>query len=179
MTGIEYFKFDGVPGDYFACVNGMGKLSTTACAKNYELAMSPHGLKEGRRMTCRACPVGALHAGIPAGVDTESRFVGSGFCARCERETTRLIRGTICVGCYNREREVLIGKNAKGGLPTKCRGIFSRTMACMFGGGERVVVRQFDRVASDAEAVLAVLKHEAKSCLFGWVASPMVNADAV
>ncbi len=32
----------------------------------------------------------------------------------------RLVRGrTICVSCYNREREVLLGANAKGGRPVK------------------------------------------------------------
>jgi hypothetical protein len=36
----------------------------------------------------------------------------------------RLVRGhTICVSCYNREREVVHGANSKGGMPRKWAGL--------------------------------------------------------
>lgn len=175
MAGIEYFRHEGVEGDYFHCPSGMGSLSVAACARNYETAMSPQGLKEGRRVTCRACPVGALHAGVPVGAGSVSRFVGSRVCARCQGEATRLIRGSICVGCYNREREVLIGRNAKGGVPSKCRAVFATTMACILADGQRVDIRRFDRVSSLLEAKIATLRTEARACVFGWVAAPRVR----
>lgn len=173
--GIAYFQHEEVDGQYFHCPSGMGSLSVSACAGNYALAMSPKGLKEGRRVTCRACPVGAQHSGLPCGSGSESRFVGSMICARCHSEARRLIRGSICIGCYNREREVLIGRNAKGGIPSRCRSVFAVMMACIFSDGERVEIRRFERVASLHEAKLATLRTEARSCAFGWVSAPRVR----
>jgi len=175
MTAIAYFKHDGVEGQYFHCPSGLGSLSVASCASNYELAMSQKGLKEGRRVTCRACPLGAHHAGVPSGTGSQSRFVGSLICARCQHEAARLIRGSICICCYNREREVLIGRNAKGGVPSRCRAVFPLVMACIMGDGQRVEVRRFDRVASMLEAKLSVLRAEARACAFGWVAPPRVR----
>ena len=175
MAEIEYFQHEGIEGQYFHCPSGMGSLSVKSCAANYALAMSTQGLKEGRRVTCRACPVGALHAGVPSGCGSQSRFVGSGVCARCQKDAPRLIRGSICVGCYNREREVLIGRNAKGGVPSKCRPVFPLTMACIFDGGAQTEVRRFDRVASMLEAKISVLRTESRSCVFGWISAPRVR----
>jgi hypothetical protein len=175
MAEIRYFQHEGVAGDYFDCPSNMGSLSVLSCAANYNLAMSPQGLKEGRRVTCRACPVGASHAGVPVGCGSVSRFVGSGLCARCQKDSTRLIRGSICVGCYNREREVLIGRNAKGGVPSKCRAVFALTLACIMSEGQRVEIRRFDRVSSLLEAKISMLRTEAKSCVFGWISAPRVR----
>lgn len=175
MAGIEYFQYEGVPGQYFHCPSTMGTLSVSACAANYQLAMSPQGLKEGRRVTCRACPVGAQHAGVPDGAGSVSRFVGSTICARCHKEASRLIRNSICVGCYNREREVLIGRNAKGGIPAKCRMVFAMTLTCILGAGQRIEVRRFDRVSSFQEARIATLRGEPQACAFGWVSAPRVR----
>ena len=178
MSEIRYFRHDGIDGDYFECPSGMGSLSTRSCAANYSLAMSPQGLREGRRITCRSCPVGALHAGVPQGGGSVSRFVGSGICARCQREAPRLIRRAICVCCYNREREVLRGKNAKGKRPVRCRAVQKVRMAVILGSV--CETRQFDVVASLAEARIITLRSEAKACVFGWVSAPRValNEDS-
>jgi hypothetical protein len=160
MAEIRYFQHEGVAGDYFDCPSNMGSLSVSSCAANYNLAMSPQGLKEGRRVV---------------GCGSVSRFVGSGICSRCQKDSTRLIRGSICVGCYNREREVLIGRNAKGGVPSKCRAVFALTLACIMSDGQRVEIRRFDRVSSLLEAKISMLRTEAKSCVFGWISAPRVR----
>lgn len=175
MSEIKYFTHQGIDGQYFECPLGMGSLSTRSCAANYTLAMSPQGLREGRRITCRSCPVGAHHAGIPQGGGSASRFVGSGTCARCQREAPRLIRRAICVCCYNREREVLRGRNAKGKRPVRCRPIQKIRMAVIIGSV--CETRQFDAVASLAEARIITLRSEAKACVFGWVSAPRVRLD--
>lgn len=175
MADIDYFQHEGVSGQYFNCPFGMGSLSVVSCAANYRLAMSHQGLKEGRRITCRACAVGASHAGVAAGCGSVSRFVGSGMCARCHKDASRLIRGTICVGCYNREREVLIGRNAKGNVPSQCRPIYPIALSCIISNGERVEVRLFDRAASLLEVKIATLRTEPKACAFGWVSAPRIR----
>jgi hypothetical protein len=171
---ITYRSIDGVPGQYFDCPSGMGCLSANACGRAYSEAMSPVGLKEGRRITCRACPVGAQHAGVPTEAASVSRFVGSSCCSRCHGDARRLIRGSICVSCFNREREYLIGKNAKGGKPIHAKTIGSEVITCLIGSS--VQVRKMDKVASPMECVLSVLRSESRTVFFSWVgASPIVG----
>lgn len=42
-------------------------------------------------------------------------------CPRCGAGTTRMIEGRKCINCYNRQREYVAGRNAKGTAPTKMR----------------------------------------------------------
>jgi hypothetical protein len=79
------------------------------------------------------------------------------------------------VSCYNREREVMIGKNAKGGAPVHCRQVSSAMLACVFGAETSMKVRRFDRVSSRVEAVLSTIRSEAQTVAFGWVAPPIVR----
>src|SRR5690606_2664063 len=39
-------------------------------------------------------------------------------CTRCEVGSFRLVSGRLCPSCYNRQREWIVGRNAKGGKPT-------------------------------------------------------------
>jgi len=169
---IQYKTIEGVPGQYFDCPYGCGTLVTTTCANLYKEAMSPIGLKEGRRITCRSCPIGAHHAGLANGFGSSSRFLGSSICTRCHGYAKRLIRGSICVSCYNREREVLIGRNAKGSKPVFCRNVYNMTLLCIFYFGLKTEVRRMERVSSVLEAVLSVLRTSPNTCWFGWVGRP-------
>lgn len=178
-TSVTYRTLDGVPGQYFDCPYGVGMLSTNACSRMYQEAMSPKGLKEGRRINCRACPVGALHAGVPTALASASRFLGVGYCSRCHGDANRLIRGSICVSCYNREREVLIGKNAKGGIPVFGKAVGTTVLACLIDGGKSTQVRRMDKVASRLEGVLSVLRSESKTVSFGWVGASMTHEGGV
>ena len=173
---VEYRTLDGVPGQYFDCPYQMGTLSVNACSRSYNEAMSPAGLKEGRRITCRGCPVGAHHAGVPSDVASVSRFLGVVYCSRCHGDARRLIRGSICVSCYNREREVLIGKNAKGSRPIFGKAVGSATISCLLDAGKSVQVRRMDKVTSRLEAVLSILRLEPKTVFFGWVGSPIARS---
>lgn len=47
----------------------------------------------------------------------------------------RLIRGQICVSCYNREREVRIGKDRRGNVPVSLPPAMSLSLS--IGVGER------------------------------------------
>ena len=164
---IKYFKHDGVSGDYFECPKGIGTYSTEFCARMYTEAMSPVGLKEGLRIACKSCPVGAKHAGV--GGNSTSRFLGQFACSRCQRGASRLIRGSICVSCFNREREVLIGKNAKGCVPIFCKPIGSIYVSCVIDSGATVQVRKMDKVTSLIEVYLSILRTMPKKIWFGMV----------
>lgn len=175
MTEIKYRQIEGVPGQYFDCPNGVGMFSVQTCARLYGEAMSLHGLREGLRITCRSCPVGAVHSGREPSLTLVSRMLGSTSCSRCHSASRRMIRGSICVSCYNREREVLIGRNSKGGRPVYGRPIFPTIVAFVPVDGNRLVVRRMDRVSSSLEAVLTVLKSETDRIAFSWVGHPVVE----
>jgi hypothetical protein len=40
-------------------------------------------------------------------------------CPRCRNGTTRMIKGERCISCYNRQRELRSGRNARGNIPVK------------------------------------------------------------
>ncbi len=170
---VVYFSHDLAPGQYFECPYGCGTLSVGACSRLYQEAMSPKGLKEGRRITCRACSIGASHAGVPETHISVSRFLGATWCARCHQDARRLIRGSICVSCYNREREMLIGKNAKGGKPVNGRRVGPIIVSGMAEG--RATVMRMEKVTSRLEAVLAILRRNTGAVLFGWIGSPVIR----
>ena len=74
------------------------------------------------RSACVVCPVGAASAGRTQSPVAQAVDAIRLTCPRCERPAQRLIHGRLCVSCYNREREVRIGRNAKGGPPRKLVG---------------------------------------------------------
>lgn len=162
--GVEYYSIAGAPGRYFVCPRGVGKLSDTACSKLYGEAMSPKGLREGLRFKCRGCPLGAQHSGIEPLEQVASKLLSSLSCTRCLNPAARLIRGKICVSCYNREREYLTGRNAKGNAPVRVRPVMPATVA--YKDGDSVQVRQIDCVASRLEAFLSVIRSESRSVSF-------------
>ena len=173
---IIYFKYDGALGDYFSCPKGLGTYSTDFCARMYKEAMSPLGLKEGLRFACKSCQVGAKHA--KACSNSTSCLLGKLFCSRCQKGANRLIRGSICASCYNREREVLIGKNSKGTEPIFCKPVGSAYVSCAIDAGETTQVRKIDRVTSLMEVYLSILRTAPKAVWFGMV-NPTPISEAI
>lgn len=159
---VEHFEIPGVPGEYFQCPYGLGVMSVSACAKNFALAATPESRRVCRLSRCDGCEVGCSHAGGDA---PPARPNAGLTCSRCERPASRLIRGLVCVSCYNREREVLIGKNAKGKYPVKCQPVVSVAIAYRPADG-RVRVRKMDRVTRPGEAINSVLATEVGPVLF-------------
>lgn len=168
---INYFKHDGIAGDYFSCPKGLGTYSTDFCARMYTEAMpsttSAMSFRNGRRAACMSCPIGAKHAGVAN--HSVPRFFGRLLCSRCQSLTTRLIRSAICVSCYNREREVLIGKNAKGSPPIFCKPVDAIYVSCAIDAGEVTQVRNMTKVTSLMEAYLSILRATPEAIWFGMV----------
>lgn len=166
---IKYFRPDGVPGRYFACPS-YGTMSVASCARNFTDA--PQSAKAGRLQRCVDCAIGRKHTGVIPGESASARIQTSilyrKVCLRCRRDgrnastrligRIRLVRGhTICVSCYNREREVLHGANAKGAAPKKWSGLFS-TRSAYLTGTKTVVVAHPDPVADRIELALTLMR---------------------
>lgn len=117
---VTYFQIDSAPGlRLFRCEQYATTMSTDACARRFnesKRAIADDGDDE-RFVSfhhCGRCKIGACHAGAEP---VQPLVVGSMTCARCHQSGSRLIRGNICVPCYNRERELALGTNSKGTAP--------------------------------------------------------------
>jgi hypothetical protein len=108
----------------FDCTALHASLSPSSCADNYI---------NRKCFACTGCSIGATHSGkaIQTSPDVAHR---SGECIRCRRQDVRRqIAGALCVPCYNREREVLKGRNAKGAYPTVLSKTLHRCTATLSG----------------------------------------------
>ena len=120
--GIEYFKKEhngvAVSGSYFDCKTYPIPitLSTSSCAERYRITQSQaNQIDAGHQLfRCLSCDIGRTHAdmgGIPM------RHPRMKDCFRCGRTDLRLIDLALCIGCFNRQREAVVGKNGKGSFP--------------------------------------------------------------
>src|SRR5258708_28475715 len=107
----------------FRCIPLRATLSAATCARNFTGAAC---------MACVDCPTGRQHADALSlgkqAEDAPTSCVRCGRSGRCRGERLvgrfRLVRGnTLCVSCYNREREFVRGRNAKGAPPVKWSGL--------------------------------------------------------
>lgn len=163
---VEYFVMPEVPGKtYFRCEKLRATLSTVACCDKWRLADS---LNDGSNGACRLCPIGAVHAGEVAA--SMSPLKGTLTCARCHRVAGRLIGGHLDPSCYNREREAIAGRNAKGTAPVKLAPLSPRRLLVRIGDAVSVVKRA--RTADIDELVVATLRDSKKSVLFAWNSTP-------
>jgi len=104
-----------------------------ACARRWREAQAARGETAARFEKCRGCAIGAQHAG--EAIVHYSVLYGADVCPRCGRGTDRrLIGGSRCISCYNRELEVRRGRNAKGTRPIKAQ-LARRTIHYAVEGG--------------------------------------------
>lgn len=162
----DYFSMENVPGKaFFRCDRMRATLSTESCSAMWKRADQ---LDDGSHSACRLCPVGAVHAGEVAA--SMSPLKGTLTCARCHRTASRLIRSMVCVSCYNRQREVLIGRNAKGTTPVKLQALEQRRARYLHGGDVRTI-RLRHTVDTD-ELIVAVLRDSKSRVAFAFNCTP-------
>jgi hypothetical protein len=171
---LQYVTLDGVPGKYFTCPSGYGLLSVGSCARNFMEA--PEQVRAGRLQKCIGCNVGACHAGVETikeAPKAQQSLQYRPVCVRCRRDGTkagsrligrlRLVRArTICVSCFNREKEVIAGRNSKGAKPKKWGGLFF-TRAAYVADGKAIVVDMKDPVIDRIEVALTMIRRGHKS----------------
>lgn len=159
---VDYFQMAETPGkQYFRCDRLSATLSVDSCAAMWRKA-NHEGSEQ--QYKCRVCPIGAVHAGETAA--SLSPLKGTTICGRCHRVASRLIRAHLCVSCYNREREIVIGKNAKGSLPTKLRPLSLRRMHYLEGSEPKALT--MERSAATDELIVATLRDAKRQPSFGF-----------
>lgn len=159
---VEYFAIEAVPDkQYFRCERQWATLSTEACAKSWRVANHE---RNDDKAVCRCCRIGAMHAGEDQA--SMSPFKDMPICARCHRGATRLIGRHICVSCYNRQRELVIGRNAKGKPPVKLSALDRRQIRYMHGDQPQVLA--MERSLDTMELVVAVLRDARKRVQFAF-----------
>lgn len=159
---VEYFRIEMAPDkQYFRCERQKATLSVDACKASWIRADE---LSDGSHHSCRLCSIGAVHAGEVAA--SMSPLKGTMTCARCHRGAGRLIGSMICVSCYNRAREVGLGRNAKGTVPVKLCALEARRIRYRHGS-ETCTLRLKQSVDVD-ELIIAALRDSKQSVVFAF-----------
>jgi hypothetical protein len=167
---LAYFEIPEIPGQLrFRCEPLRVSLSADACGERWKSAAT--ATADVRWVTCKNCRIGARHAGK---IDANpSQFTGRKICARCHVTAPRLIHKHLCVSCYNRQREQVIGANAKGTKPIKLPPLYRRSISYMAGG--KLKTKTIDRSLDTTELIVAVLRDEEHAVQFGWQAPASVR----
>lgn len=181
--GVEYASSDLAPGlRMFGCSRLSATLSMQGCARRWTEAATPVKRRRGddsggdtvvdRFSACRGCPIGAAHAGHD--VIDYSALYGLEICPRCRKGVTRMISDRICVGCYNREREQVSGKNARGNVPTRLKPLRSINFRVIIDGAPRL--RHAERVVDIAEPMVQTLRKTPGKIAFAFAgAGPVIQ----
>jgi hypothetical protein len=121
-AGVDYFTvgIEGFTKPMFRCKPWSANLGVDFCERRWRQAQAARGEEAERMAKCRTCQIGAAHAGERAVYRSE--LFGASICPRCGRGTTRrLIGNRLDINCYNRQLEVMRGRNAKGRPPEKLK----------------------------------------------------------
>ena len=145
-------------------------LTHAGCGRLWEAAQAKHAAKklepwEGIA-ACWTCPIGARNAGREAEAVFEPAAALACICPRCDRPASRLINGRLCISCYNRDREALVGRDAKGNRPVLCDQLHDERIVVMADGSARI--ESVPRVISPVEAMIRIARHAKAPVAFGW-----------
>ena len=137
------------------CERSPMRLSAASCARMWVSCRAKRPEPWEGRFKCLDCPTGAGHAGCVQAPPTMAERLKN-VCPRCGLERDRIIGNHFCVSCYNRDREVLAGRNGKGSRPALTDRLHAVNLTIVENGVAKVVT--FDRVTSRVEAVLCAAK---------------------
>lgn len=162
---VTLFESEDFPGlKLFKCVRLRADLSPRACVRNYENARceaciscpigahhcaASHGANAGSAGAEICDFVHRDNLARRAALSMSNGRTSTLPCVRCGQTAAskkrligrmRLVRGhTLCVSCYNREREVLHGANAKGGRPVKWGYLTPAQIEIEYDGQRRAI----------------------------------------
>jgi hypothetical protein len=150
----SYFTLPDAPDlKMFRCARLRATLSDRACAANFLRSQKLRPDDVTGVHLCRECPIGSATAGVP--LIRRSGLYNIDLCPRCRRYCARIINGTRCVGCANREYEWIRGANAKGTVP-KMKPLLARRLRIVIGG--QVTELRSERSRDHTELMLGVLR---------------------
>lgn len=168
---VEYTTYPGCARKFFRCQPYSAVLSVEACAERFTRAQTAERDKLDPVQHCRACAIGARHAGVSA--PFYSWLYQSPICPRCGKGTTRMIGNRKCVSCYHRTRELKAGKNAKGTPPINLKPLRPMRVACTVDGVPVI----FKTAAVDGIEVMAAVSRVTKGrIIFSWQSPAFANA---
>jgi len=144
--GVRYFEVQvgGQSVRLFRCETHRADLTPDACAARFRAAQGEYKLDFSR---CRHCPIGAAHAGKTARAKPPSD------CLRCGRVSEKLVWGLLCVPCYNRQQEVLKGRDRRGREPRAHVYLWSRDQR----RARQAIPRVFPVVVRVADQTLTIV----------------------
>ncbi|MFM0385865.1 hypothetical protein [Paraburkholderia dipogonis] len=163
---LEYFELDVLPGvKHFTCDRYKATLSVQSCAERWALANegASDERQSDRMRSCLKCHTGALHAGKSD--MNMSPWKGSMMCARCGEGASRLVGRHLCLSHYNRQRERLLMKNAKGTAPKMHPPLHRRSVSFLTDGA--VKTKTIEYTIGLEEVMFSVLRDEVKTVKFG------------
>ena len=131
-------------------------LTTPGCIRLWKSAQESRPAEHEGRYECLTCPIGAANAGVTISPVADLVEALRTICPRCRRRSARMIAGRLCVSCYNRDREVVIGKNCKGHRPLLADVLHGERLAII--GGGNVEVGEFAAVTSSIEVMVAAAR---------------------
>lgn len=141
------------------------RLSVPGCVTLWQSAAAKRPEPWEGRAACMGCPIGARHAGHNVPTTAPAVEAIRMMCPRCFHPAERLIKGILCVSCYNRHLEAAKGKNAKGGRPQLLDRLHSEIVVVVEGQAERRVKR--DAVVGPAEVIVSLAKLASAPMAFG------------
>lgn len=141
----------------FQCDRLRMRLTTTSCAGFWRAAQKLPRDSGRNIVNCKGCPVGAANAGQPI---AQSRVAWTeadgGTCIRCWKTGRKMVSGRICVSCYNRQLEVVKGRNRKGSRPRL--QLHLHTVSMILVEPSAAHTRRIEKVASGTEAVICAMR---------------------
>lgn len=118
------------------------------------------------KSACQFCPIGASNAGAPIDPMAEAVQSLERHCVRCQKPAARRINGKFCVSCYNRDREVRVGRNRWGHPPSEIQAtIHTATVTVSTNDGISAVAHR--RVAARTEAMALIARGSNQPMYFG------------
>lgn len=187
VEGVAYTTLDMAPGlSFFACQPLAATVSITGCEKRWREAQAPVRRRpqgggprprdevedtRNRLLACRGCAVGAHHAG-ERHISYSSLF-NAPICPRCRTGNTRMIGNRICVSCYNREREIASGRNARGNAPTKLRLLRPARFRAVVDGSPSIIFAP--AVVDTLEPMVQALRTTRGKVTFAFAPPPVLG----
>lgn len=153
----------------FQCARQKMTLTVAGCRRLWVSAQEKRPDPGEGRHSCLSCPIGAQHGGQAPAAAAASRASEAlrRFCPGCSRPASRLIHGLHCVSCYNRRREIAVGKNAKGNPPAVVAARIHDVALSVATPTSAPAVEVFQAVASRVEAMVFAAKRAAGAIHFG------------
>lgn len=114
--GVSYFEIQagGQSIKAFTCDAYKCDLSPASCAQRFLAAQHLTDQAGGGHAAylCKRCEIGGCHADAKG-----FRPKRKSECVRCQQWSSKLVRGLLCVSCYNRQQEALKGADRRGHPP--------------------------------------------------------------